>query len=136
MTDFRHPDHDRAAHALRTSTGPTEIIKEDINRARQAAEALFAPKLPVTESAAPVAITPTEQPTPKPRILSAGPAQPTRVDPIAAPVKDIFPKKREQVTAAHSALIRTWLKYGMTISQVAEVYGVTVGEIESIMHNA
>lgn len=31
------------------------------------------------------------------------------------------------------ARIRTWLKYGMTVTQVAEVFGVAVDEIERAM---
>jgi transposase-like protein len=31
------------------------------------------------------------------------------------------------------ARIRTWVNYGLTISQVAEVYGVAVGVIERIL---
>jgi len=34
------------------------------------------------------------------------------------------------------ARIRTWVKYGMTVSQVAQVYKVTVEEIERILRKA
>jgi hypothetical protein len=36
----------------------------------------------------------------------------------------------------HLPRIRTWVRYGMTARQVAEVYGVAVGEIERIVRKA
>jgi hypothetical protein len=38
-----------------------------------------------------------------------------------------------EIPAAHFACIRAWVRYGMTASQVAEVYGVAVSEIERIL---
>jgi hypothetical protein len=37
------------------------------------------------------------------------------------------------VPQAHFSRIRNWVKYGMTVAQVAKVYGVAVGEIERIL---
>src|SRR6476620_6172880 len=36
----------------------------------------------------------------------------------------------EKLNAEIERRIRTWVEYGMTVPQVAEVYGVTVGVIE------
>ena len=36
------------------------------------------------------------------------------------------------IPLAHFAPIRSWVKYGMTLAQVAEVYKVPVGEIARI----
>jgi hypothetical protein len=36
------------------------------------------------------------------------------------------------IPPAHFARIRSWVKYGMTLAQVAEVYKVPVGEIARI----
>jgi hypothetical protein len=77
-------------------------------RARRAAEALFAPKAPVKQPIdSPVPTVPTE------------------------PADAMQPPK--MIPAAHLPRIRAWLKYGMTIAQVAAVYGVAVAEIEAMM---
>jgi hypothetical protein len=66
----------------------------------------------------------------KPRILSAVPAQPIHVE----ATKPVAPAKPHQkIPASQFGRIRTWLKYGMTIAQVAELYGATVGDVESIL---
>ena len=39
----------------------------------------------------------------------------------------------EIIPASKFARIRTWVKYGMAVSQVAQVYGVTVEEIQRIL---
>ena len=62
--------------------------------------------------------------------------QPARVETIEASVNRTPPKPREKIAASQLSRIRTWLKYGMTIPQVAEVYGVTVGDIERILRKA
>ena len=41
-----------------------------------------------------------------------------------------------EIPASEFARIRTWAKYGMTVAQVADFYGVAVGEIERILHKA
>ena len=92
MTDFNHPD--RSGHVASDFDRSDRNHQEDINRARQAAEALFAPKQRVTEPAV-VPVASPDQTTRKPRILSAVPAQPTRVEAITSPVKDVFPKKHK-----------------------------------------
>jgi len=131
MTEFHHPD--RSVYADSTFGRSNQNHREDINRARQAAEALFAPKRRVVEPVLPVPVASTGQLVRKPRILSAVPVQPTRAEAVKPSVKAVSPKKHEKIPAAHSARIRTWLKYGMTISQIADVYGVTIGEIEGIL---
>ena len=57
---------------------------------------------------------------------------PVRNEEVAAPV-DPEPRTTRQIPRSHHARIRTWVKYGMTIPQVAEVYGVAVGVIEGIL---
>ena len=43
---------------------------------------------------------------------------------------------RPEISASKFAHIRTLVKYGMTVSQVAEVYGVAVGVIERVLGQA
>jgi len=131
MTEFNHPD--RSGYADSTFSRSDLSHQEDISRARQAAEALFAPERRVAKPAASITAVSSDQTVRKPRILSAVPVPPTRVEAVEAPVKVVSQRKREKIPAAHLARIRTWVKYGMTISQVAEAYGVTIAEIESIL---
>ncbi len=134
MTEFHHPD--RLGYADSTFGGSNRNHREDINKARQAAEALFAPKRRLAEPAAPVPVTSADETVRKPRILSAAPVKRTSVTAVEPSAKVASPKKRQQIPAAHLARIRTWLKYGMTIAQVAGVYGVTIDEIKNILGKA
>jgi hypothetical protein len=86
-------------------------------QARREAEALFAPKLTVTED--PI----------------ASPAKPARVLPASQPdvPTDPGPMPAKAIPPAHAARIRTWLRYGMTIAQIAGVYGVDTDEIAKLI---
>jgi hypothetical protein len=131
MTQFHHSD--RSGYASSTFDRSNRNNREDIGGARLAAEALFAPKPQVVEPTEPAAAALTSESVRKPRILSAVPIRRTPAEAGAPSVKLLSPKKPEKIRPAHSARIRTWLKYGMTVPQVAEVYKVTVGEIERIL---
>jgi hypothetical protein len=135
MTDYHHSD--RAGDAGATYQQSSGRDRGDINRARQAAEALFARKENIAESSAPARALPTpDQTARKPRILSAVPAQPTRAEAIDPPIDHRRPKPRVKIPPSHFARIRTWVKYGMTIPEVAEVYGVGAGDIEGVLQKA
>lgn len=84
-------------------------------QARRAAEALFTPKPPTLE---PIAVPPA---APREAISA-----PTHLEPPPAKV----------LPAAHLRRIRTWVGYGMTIPQVAEIYGVEVDAIVRILRRA
>jgi hypothetical protein len=106
--------------------------RERITSARQAAEALFTPK-PAPVGPSPSDPVPSaEQPARKPRVLSILSPAPVRNEEVAAPV-DPEPRTTRQIPRSHHARIRTWVDYGLTIPQVAEVYGVAVGVIERIL---
>jgi len=111
--------------------------RERITRARQAADALFTSKPPVGEPLAPESVTPGDhQSARKPRVLRIiAPAAPVRHEEVVAPVsrkKQVKPK----IPVSQIARIRAWTKYGMTVSEVAEVYGVAAGEIERVLRRA
>jgi hypothetical protein len=104
--------------------------RERTTSARQAAEALFTPK-PVEPSV--LGSVPSEQqPARKPRVLSILSPAPVRDKEAAAPV-DPEPRTTRDIPRSEHARIRTWVNYGLTIPQVAEVYGVAVGVIERIL---
>ena len=102
---------------------------KEIMTVRQTAEAPFRPKTrePKQEvsGTAPIA----EQSVRRPRILPV-------IKPAAVPggktVTAYVPQKPKapSIPASHVTRIRTWLMYGMTIRQVAQVYGVAVSAIE------
>jgi hypothetical protein len=134
MTDYKRSD--RMAYAGPAFTGQPEYNREEINRTRQAAEALFAPKRRVAEPATPATASTADQTARKPRILSAVRVQPTPVKSAEVTGAGTPPKPVAKIPASHLGRIRTWLRYGMTKAQVAEVYRVTTGDIESMLQKA
>ena len=118
-----HPQ--RRADRERSYSYPDD--RERKARARQAAEALFAPKSPAREnpvdpSAQRRHVLPTAQP-------------PAQHEAIRAPANP-QPASSKAIAATDLPRIRIWMKYGMTIAQVAAVYGVDVGEIERVLRKA
>jgi len=114
---------------------PSRCDRERITSARQAAEALFTPKRQPVEPSVSDPGPSAERPTRKPRVLAILSPAPVRNEEVAAPV-DPEPRTTRQIPRSHHARIRTWVNYGLTISQVAEVYGVAVGVIERILREA
>lgn len=98
----------------------------------RAAEALFRPKAHEPKQdmlgTAPIA----EQSVRKPRILPVITPAPIRVEKTVTAIAPKKPKARS-IPASHVKRIRTWLIYGMTIKQVAQVYGVPVSAIERLL---
>jgi hypothetical protein len=133
--------------------------RDRADRARQAAEALFAPKpgdRAPTATARPVIDrrTPAPAATARPVIDRRTPAPAATARPVidrrtlapaASAALPAISRKRadaaakpaasanQGVPAAHATRIRTWLKYGMTVAEVAAVYGVPAGEIERLL---
>jgi hypothetical protein len=109
--------------------------RERITRARQAAEALFTPRPQVVERSAADSLPSTDQPVRKPRVLGISSPAPARLEEIKAPVAP-EPQATPEIPRSKFARIRSLIKYGMTVSQVAKVYGVAVGQIERILRQA
>jgi hypothetical protein len=151
--------------------------RDQINKARRAAEELFRPKPPadrravtvsMDESAsagaavsvalpAPVALGAPAAPPPlpdipaprKPRVIEspaivpmsnyftepASPAPRARVvmNREPSPKKAAVPKRTQQLTTAQYGRIKALARYGMTVTEVAELYGVAPAEIERIV---
>jgi hypothetical protein len=118
--------------------------RERVNRARQAAEDLFKPTQQNTvadlpTSAPNAAATAEQRPRRQPRIFAV-PAQVPKSAQVELPVE---PKRiRRQTTTRRESgavptsqmgRVRALTRYGMTRAQVAELYGVTVHEIERII---
>jgi hypothetical protein len=122
-------NHRQQQHRLRGDD------RERITNARQAAEALFAPKRQPVEPSVSESAPSAEQPARKPRVLAISSPAPVRNKEVAAPVNP-EPQTTREIPPSQYARIRTWVKYGMTIPQVAEVYGVAVGVIERILRQA
>ena len=118
--------------------------REKSNRARQAAEDLFKPaqqnigaELP--QSASNGASSAEQQPRRQPRIFAVPPRQPTgaKVETPGEPepIRRRAAIRREAATVPPSQVgrVRALTSYGMTRAQVADLYGVTVDEIERII---
>jgi len=131
MTEFRYS----AGHIESPPYTEHQANQGQITRARQAAEALFTPKRLGIESEGPVvapsvdeAARKRDQAARKPRILRAVSVQ------LPANEAHLPANPAKQLPAGHLTRIRTWLKYGMTARQAAKVCGMSVSEIESLLH--
>jgi hypothetical protein len=107
--------------------------RERIARARQAAEALFTAKPAVSILAVPDT-PPADQSARKPRVLRITSPPAARHDEPESPVTPAPPSR--EIPRSQFARIRTLARYGMTIGQVAQVYGVALSEIERILRQA
>jgi hypothetical protein len=106
-----------------------------MTRARQAAEALFTAKPPVSEPSVPDSAL-ADHSARKPRVLRiTSSAAPVRHEQLETPVSR-EPQTLRQIPRSQFARIRTLVKYGMTGSQVAEVYGVSIAEIAGVLREA
>ena len=118
--------------------------RERISRVRQVAEDLFKPRqqtirpdVPTGPDSAPSA---EHQPRRKPRIFATLPQRPTNVAKAAPPAEPkqmwqtaAIRREIHEIPASQQGRVRALTNYGMTREQVAEIYGVTVDEIERIM---
>jgi hypothetical protein len=68
-------------------------------------------------------------------VLAIAPAAPATREELKAPISPA-PQTAREIAPSQFARIRTLVKYGMTVGQIAEVYGAAVGEIERILHKA
>jgi hypothetical protein len=118
--------------------------RERIDRARQAAEDLFkrAPhdSAPELSTSAPNDASPVEpQPRRQPRIFTIPPQVPKSAE-IEPPVetkpmprRPVARRPAGAVPPSQIGRVRALATYGMTQEQVADLYGVTVGEIERVL---
>jgi hypothetical protein len=116
-------------------TDPRDHHRERITNARRAAEELFRPKPQAARETVPDAAAPREQSPRTPRILAISPAVPVSGAAVEAPVR-LEPPAMSEIPVSEFARIRTWVKYGMTASDVAQLYEVAVEEIERILRKA
>jgi hypothetical protein len=101
--------------------------REQMVRARSAAEALFARKPEIVEP--PVSESSPAPGSRQPRVLPILPR------PADAPVSPVPPSAPE-IPVKERSRVRTLVKYGMSISQVADLYRVPVETIERILRKA
>ena len=116
----------------RTTAQQHQVSGDDRERLTRAAEALFTPKRQVSEHSIPEVAAPTGESVRKPRVLPVLPTTPVHHEELEgprSPKQQLAPK----ITRSQFARIRTLVRYGMTARQVAEMYGVAVGEIERIL---
>lgn len=131
MTDDQGPPRPAYGRA-----GPGTRQREDRGRtvrAREAAEALFRPN--PTVAAPPVPDTPPEDRfAHRPRVLPALPVPPPA--PIAETPAATQPEAPKEIPALELARIRAWVTYGMTVREVAEMYGVPIEDVRRILRKA
>lgn len=118
--------------------------REKIDRARKAAEDLFKPAASSvdpepTGPAANDSMPQEQQSRRQPRIFTVPPRLPLSPDPdhsvVAEPIRHRAVAKRPGTAVPPSQIgrVRALATYGMTPRQVAELYGVTVDEINRIL---
>ena len=101
--------------------------------ARQAAEALFAPKPGVAEQSV---SDPAQSARPRrPRVLPVLPPATIRQQTVDVPGALEEPTTPE-ISAKKLARLRTLVRYGMTVSQIADLYRVPAETIERLLHKA
>ena len=120
--------------------------REQVQTARQAAEALFRPKwqpAPIEATTNPTAApSPSTEPAPprEPRIWSVTPVSSVSADKPEAPASsaprqrrsDARRKVRKLPKSAHGR-IKALATYGMSVGDVADLYGVPVSDIARIV---
>jgi hypothetical protein len=107
--------------------------REQIIRARQAAEALFTSEQDIAEQPAPSAAQ--EPKSRKPRVLPILASAPIRQEVVDTSMSLESPATPE-IPIKKPAHLRTLVKYGMSISQVADVYGVPIDTIRAMLRKA
>jgi hypothetical protein len=81
-------------------------------------------------------LAPADQSARKPRVLRIiSPAVPIRHEALEVPVAT-EPQTTCEIPRSQFVRIRALVKYGMTVAQVAKVYGVAAGEIARILRQA
>ena len=108
--------------------------RQQITRAREAAEALFRPKRQVIEPSVPETPPAAASSARKPRVLAIASPAPVHVE-RQAPVS-VKQRMTPEIPRSQFDRVRTWVKYGMTAPQVAEGCGVAIGEVERILRKA
>ena len=113
--------------------------RQEINKARQAAEDLFKPRQQTSGPDVPVSSA-EHLPRRQPRILMARQPGPTVVavvkaprEPKSAPRRVAIRREGSGIPAGQFGRIRALASYGMSQAQVAELYGVTVDEIDRVI---
>lgn len=132
MNELLELDRDDAVDPSPTSP---RVERDNINRARQAAEALFNQK-PASAPATQTASSATEELRRTPRILRAIEPQPVPVAEDTTSKQRELAEARREIPASHLARIQVWMEYGMTVRQVAQVYRVKARDINRILETA
>jgi hypothetical protein len=128
------------------SEWPTANALDDqrINRARQLAEDLFKPRQQTIRADAPTsapnaASSAGHQPRRQPRIFMIPSLVPMNAAKVEAPTEPkpiqqsaVIRRETREIPASQLGRVRALTSYGMTREQVAELYGVTVDEIERV----
>jgi len=118
--------------------------RERINRARQAAEDLFKPRRAAASVSASTANNPpaVQQARRQPRVFAIPPRLPASAMTIAPaganpPPQKSAPRRRSAaIPSSQLGRVRALATYGMTRAEVAELYGVTIEEIDQIVEEA
>jgi hypothetical protein len=119
--------------------------REQVQTERQAAEALFRPKwqpAPIEATANPAAPSPSTEPgrPREPRIWSVTPVSSVSADKPEAPASAALTQRRgdarrkvQRIPRSAHGRIKALATYGMSVADVADLYGVPVSDIVRIV---
>lgn len=118
--------------------------RDKVNRARQAAEQLFKPTAPNTARDLPSPTGnnggPAEPGRRQPRVFAMPPRVPANAEPEnparpqPAPRPTVVRRRTASVPPSQFGRVRALATYGMTLEEVADLYGATVDEIARILN--
>jgi len=137
--EVRNTSGDSAASTRRfidagdRSVVPLDDDREGIARARPATEAVRSrrPELSVSD-----ALVPADESRRRRRVLETLSTAPVGHEAgVETPVSSEQPITSE-IQASQFRRVRAWAKYGMTVPQIAQTYGVAVAEIERILEKS
>ena len=93
-------------------------------------------KRPITELSVSDALVPADQSRRRPRVLETLSTAPFLREPAVETPVGSEQQTAPEISASQFRRVQTWVKYGMTVAQIAQIYGVAVGEIEQILRKS
>jgi hypothetical protein len=137
--EIRNTAGDSAAAARRfinardRSGVPFDDDRDRIVRGHPAAEAIFRLKRPITEPTVSDALVRADQSQRRRRVLETLSTAPVRHEAAVENPVSSEPPITPEIQASQFRRVRAWADYGMTVPQIAQTYGVAVGEIKRIL---
>jgi hypothetical protein len=93
-------------------------------------------KRPITERSVSDELVPADQSRRRPHVLETLSTVPVRHEAAVETTVSSRQLITPEIPASQFSRVRAWVKYGMTVAQIAQTYGVAVSEIERILRQS